>query len=111
MAARKGNVMVERLVGAARKAALHELRGWVEVEDRDAIRKSYHFGDFSEAWGFLTRVALLAEKRDHHPELFNIYNRVELILTTDEVDGLTERDVDFAHAVDELAPLRDRGGL
>jgi len=53
--------MVERLVGAARHAALREIHGWVEVEDRDAIRKSYHFGDFSEAWGFMSRMALLAE--------------------------------------------------
>src|SRR6516162_8233745 len=60
--------MVERLVGAARQAALREIHGWVEVEDRDAIRKSYHFGNFSEAWGFMSRMALLAEKMDHHRE-------------------------------------------
>ncbi|HEX3500034.1 MAG TPA: 4a-hydroxytetrahydrobiopterin dehydratase [Stellaceae bacterium] len=101
--------MAERLVGAVRKTALHELHGWVEVDDRDAIRKSYHFGSFSEAWGFLSRVALLAEKFDHHPEMLNIYDRVELFLTTDEVEGLSERDIRFAHAVDEMAPERDRG--
>lgn len=100
--------MVERLIGAARKAALHELHGWVDVDDRDAIRKSFHFGDFSEAWGFLSRVALLAEKSDHHPEILNIYNRVELFLTTHDVEGLSERDIRFAHAVDEIAPERDR---
>jgi 4a-hydroxytetrahydrobiopterin dehydratase len=104
-----GKDMAERLTGAARKAALHELHGWVEVDDRDAIRKSYHFGSFSEAWGFLSRVALLAEKFDHHPEIFNIYDRVELFLTTDEVEGLSELDVRFAHAVDEMASARDRG--
>jgi 4a-hydroxytetrahydrobiopterin dehydratase len=101
--------MVERLIGAARKAALHELHGWVDVDDRDAIRKSFHFGNFSEAWGFLGRVALLAEKSDHHPEILNIYNRVELFLSTDDVEGLSERDIRFAHAVDEMAPERDRG--
>jgi 4a-hydroxytetrahydrobiopterin dehydratase len=101
--------MAERLTGAARKAALHALHDWVEVDDRDAIRKSYHFGSFSEAWGFLSRVALLAEKFDHHPEIFNIYDRVELFLTTDEVEGLSELDVRFAHAVDEMASARDRG--
>jgi 4a-hydroxytetrahydrobiopterin dehydratase len=100
--------MVERLVGTARKAALHELRGWIEVEDRDAIRKPFHFGTFSEAWGFLSQVALLAEKHDHHPEIINVYNRVELILATHDVEGLSERDVRLAHAIDELAPARDR---
>lgn len=104
--------MVEKLVGAARHAALAELHGWAAVDDRDAIRKSYHFGDFSEAWAFLSRVALIAEKMDHHPEIFNVYNRVELILSTHEVEGLSERDIRLAHAVDELAPERDRrGGL
>ena len=96
--------MAERLVGATRQTALRELHGWSEVEDRDAIRKSYHFGDFSEAWGFLCRVALAAEKMDHHPEIFNVYNRVELILATHDVEGLSERDIRLAHAVDELAP-------
>jgi 4a-hydroxytetrahydrobiopterin dehydratase len=101
--------MVERLVGTARRAALHELHGWVEVDDRDAIRKSFHFGNFSEAWGFASRVALLAEKLDHHPEILSIYNRVELFLSTDDVEGLSDLDIRFAHAVDELAPERDRG--
>ncbi len=100
--------MVERLVGAARHAALQGLHGWSEVEDRDAIRKTYHFSDFSEAWGFLSRIALLAEKHDHHPEIFNVYNRVEIILSTHDVEGLSERDIRLAEAIDELAPLRDR---
>jgi 4a-hydroxytetrahydrobiopterin dehydratase len=100
--------MVERLVGAARQTALHELHGWVEVEDRDAIRKSYHFENFSEAWGFMSRIALLAEKMDHHPELFNVYNRVEVVLSTHDADGLSELDIKLAHAIDEIAPVRDR---
>ena len=100
--------MVERLKGAARQAALHELHGWSEVDDRDAIRKSYHFSNFSEAWGFLSRIALAAEKMDHHPEIFNVYNRVEIILSTHDADGVSERDVHLAHIIDELAPERDQ---
>ena len=99
--------MVERLVGAARHTALHTLHGWSEVEDRDAIRKSYHFSDFSEAWGFLSRIALAAEKMDHHPEIFNVYNRVEIILSTHDAGGLSERDIRLAQIIDELAPERD----
>ena len=100
--------MVEKLVGAARQTALQELHGWIEVEDRDAIRKSYHFENFSEAWGFMSRIALLAEKMDHHPELFNVYNRVEVVLSTHDADGVSERDIKLAHAIDEIAPERDR---
>ncbi len=99
--------MVERLAGAARNAVLHELHGWSEVEDRDAIRKVYHFGTFGEAWGFMSQVALLAEKMDHHPEWFNVYNRVEIVLTTHDAGGLSERDVRLANAIDALAPARD----
>jgi 4a-hydroxytetrahydrobiopterin dehydratase len=100
--------MVERLAGAARKSAVKELHGWSEVEDRDAIRKTYHFGTFGEAWGFMSQVALIAERMDHHPEWFNVSNRVEIILTTHDAGGLSERDIRFAHAVDEIAPPRDR---
>lgn len=100
--------MVEKLVGAARHSALQTIPGWVEVEDRDAIRKSYHFGNFSEAWGFLSRIALLAEKMDHHPEVFNVYNRVEIVLSTHEAEGLSERDIRLAAAIDAIAPARDR---
>ena len=100
--------MVERLVGAARHTALREIHGWAEVQDRDAIRKSYHFGNFSEAWGFLSRIALLAEKMDHHPEIFNVYNRVEIILSTHDADGVSQRDIRLAAAIDEIAPERDR---
>jgi 4a-hydroxytetrahydrobiopterin dehydratase len=99
--------MADRLVGAARQTALRELHGWSEVEDRDAIRKSYHFSNFSEAWGFLSRIALVAEKMDHHPEIFNVYNRVEIILSTHDSGGLSEKDVHLAQVIDELAPERD----
>jgi 4a-hydroxytetrahydrobiopterin dehydratase len=99
--------MVERLHGAARATAIRQLAGWNEVEDRDAIRKTYHFGTFREAWGFMSEVALIAEKMDHHPEWFNVGNRVEIVLTTDEVEGLTELDIALAHIIDEVAPERD----
>ena len=98
----------EHLTGEARKVALRELHGWVEVTDRDAIRKTFHFADFNEAFGFMTRVALVAEKMDHHPEWLNIYNRVEVVLATHTVEGVTNLDVKLAHTMDQLAPPRDR---
>ncbi|HKX08749.1 MAG TPA: 4a-hydroxytetrahydrobiopterin dehydratase [Stellaceae bacterium] len=101
--------MVERLQGSARGSAIRQLNGWNEVEDRDAIRKTYHFGSFREAWGFMSEVALLAEKMDHHPEWFNVGNRVEIILTTHDVDGLSELDIALARVIDEIAPKRDHG--
>lgn len=101
--------MTDKLTGEARRMALRELHGWSEVDDRDAIRKTYHFADFSEAFAFMTRVALHAEKLDHHPDWFNSYNRVEVILTSHDVDGVTKRDVALARAIDEIAPLRDKG--
>lgn len=100
--------MAGRLSGAARKAALREIAGWTEVEDRDAIRKTYHFADFGEAFAFMARVALIAEKADHHPEWFNVYNRVEVILSTHDADGVTRKDIDLALAMDRVAPARDR---
>ena len=99
--------MVERLHGAARATAIRQLAGWSEVEDRDAIRKTYHFGTFREAWGFMSEVALIAEKMDHHPEWFNVGNRVEIILTTHDVEGLTDLDIGLARVIDEIAPERD----
>lgn len=101
--------MSDKLTGEARRIALRELHGWSEVDDRDAIRKTYHFADFSEAFAFMTRVALHAEKLDHHPDWFNSYNRVEVILTSHDVDGVTKRDVALARAIDEIAPSRDKG--
>src|SRR3954451_5176175 len=100
--------MVERLMGAARQSALRELHVWSEVEDRDAIRKSFHFSNFSEAWGFLSRIALVAEKMDHHPEIFNVYNRVEIALSTHDAGGLSERDIHLAQVTTELPPERAR---
>jgi 4a-hydroxytetrahydrobiopterin dehydratase len=95
--------MAERLTGAARKAALAKLKGWVEVDGRDAIRRKFTFKDFSEAFGFMARAALVAEKLDHHPEWFNVYNKVEVTLATHDAGGVTERDLKLAQEMDRLA--------
>ena len=95
--------MVERLIGAKRKEAVAELRGWIEVEDRDAIRKVFHFGNFSEAWAFMTRIALLAEKMDHHPEWSNVYKTVDVTLATHDSGGVTDKDIRLAEAMDAFA--------
>jgi 4a-hydroxytetrahydrobiopterin dehydratase len=96
--------MVARLDEAARAALAAALPGWRMVEGRDAIRREFRFRDFSEAWGFMSRAALLAEKHDHHPEWFNVWNRVEVTLTTHDAGGLSERDVALARAMDALSP-------
>ena len=83
-----------------RREALAGLGGWSLEEGRDAIRRSFKFKDFSEAFGFMTRVALAAEKLDHHPEWSNVYNKVELVLTTHSAGGLTARDIALARAAD-----------
>jgi 4a-hydroxytetrahydrobiopterin dehydratase len=88
-------------IGAA--AALSQLTGWQAVEGRDAISKSFRFQDFNAAFGFMTRVALEAEKRDHHPEWFNVYNRVEVVLTTHDADGVSALDVALAQFMDGLS--------
>ena len=95
--------MVAKLTGEARTAALSELAGWSEVADRDTIAKTFRFDDFNAAFAFMTRVALLAEKTDHHPEWFNVYNRVEVVLTTHGADGVADRDIHMARAMDGWA--------
>lgn len=95
--------MVERLSGEARKVALAELAGWSEVSGRDAIGKTFVFKDFNEAFGFMTRVALAAEKHDHHPEWRNVYKTVEVVLSTHDADGLTMRDVELARFMNKAA--------
>jgi 4a-hydroxytetrahydrobiopterin dehydratase len=95
--------MAQKLTGAARSSALARLKGWSEVKDRDAISKKFSFADFNEAFGFMTRVALVAEKLDHHPEWFNVYKTVEVTLSTHDAGGLTELDVKLAEAMDKLA--------
>jgi 4a-hydroxytetrahydrobiopterin dehydratase len=95
--------MVEKLSPDARKAALTRLKGWSEVAGRDAISKTFAFRDFNEAFGFMTRVALIAEKMDHHPEWSNVYKAVVVTLSTHDADGLTERDIKLAEAMDRVA--------
>jgi 4a-hydroxytetrahydrobiopterin dehydratase len=97
--------MRQKLTGAARKAALAKLNGWTEVAGRDAITKKFVFQDFSAAFGFMTRAALVAEKLDHHPEWFNIYKTVEVTLATHDAGGVTELDAKLAEAMDRLAGL------
>jgi len=93
----------EKLTAEARKAALAKLSGWSEVTGRDAIAKKFVFKDFNEAFGFMTRAALVAEKMDHHPEWFNVYKTVEVTLSTHDAGGVTELDVQLAGAMDKIA--------
>jgi 4a-hydroxytetrahydrobiopterin dehydratase len=95
--------MGQKLAGDARKSALERLKGWSEVAGRDAIAKKFVFADFNQAFGFMTRAALVAEKLDHHPEWFNVYKTVEVTLSTHDAGGLTELDVKLAEAMDKLA--------
>ena len=85
------------------RAALARLKGWTEVNGRDAITKKFVFADFNQAFGFMTRAALVAEKLDHHPEWFNVYKNVEVTLSTHDAGGLTELDVKLAETMDKLA--------
>lgn len=93
--------MIRRLDIEERDALLADLPGWVHEPGRDAIRKTFHFADFVAAFAFMTRVALLAEKADHHPEWSNVYNRVDILLTTHDAGGLTMRDILLARAIDK----------
>jgi 4a-hydroxytetrahydrobiopterin dehydratase len=92
-----------RLTAEERAAALAALPHWRLVEGREAIARSFRFKDFSEAWGFMARAALVAERLDHHPEWFNVWNRVEVTLATHDAGGLTELDVQLAQAMDRIA--------
>ena len=94
--------MIAKLDEAGRAALAESLPEWRPVAGRDAIHRAFRFADFKEAWGFMARVALLAEAQDHHPEWFNVYNRVEITLTTHDAGGLSERDVRLARAIDAL---------
>ena len=94
--------MVRPLDAAARATLAERLPQWEMAKDRDAIRRTLRFRDFGEAWGFMSRVALLAEKQDHHPEWSNVWNRVEILLTTHDAGGLSEKDVALAQAIDAL---------
>ena len=92
-----------KLTDAERRTLGETLPGWSMAPDRDAIRRSLKFRDFSEAWGFMSRVALLAEKHDHHPEWSNVWNRVDITLTTHDAGGLSRKDLALAAAIDALA--------
>ena len=95
--------MIAKLTAAERAQAMKELPDWRAVDGRDAIQRSFKFGDFNEAWGFMTRVALQAEAQDHHPEWFNVYNRVDVTLSTHDCGGVSERDVKLAKTIDKAA--------
>lgn len=94
--------MVERLDDAARAALLAAHPGWTHEPQRDAIVRTISFADFKEAFAFMTRVALIAEVADHHPEWSNVYNRVTILLTTHDADGLSARDAAMAQAIDAI---------
>lgn len=95
--------MAEKLSAEDRKTALARLAGWRDAAERDAIVKSFKFKDFNHAFGFMARVAMEAERINHHPEWSNVYNRVEVTLTTHDCGGLSKRDVALAHFMDQAA--------
>jgi 4a-hydroxytetrahydrobiopterin dehydratase len=95
--------MATKLTGNDRTSALAQLKGWTEVQGRDAITKKFVFRDFNEAFGFMSRAALVAEKMDHHPEWFNVYKTVEVTLSTHDAGGVTALDVQLAQTMDKLA--------
>ena len=95
--------MAKKLTDDARHQALERLQGWQLADGRDAITKQFKFADFNAAFAFMTRAALAAEKMDHHPEWSNVWNRVNVTLTTHDAGGLTERDIALAEAMDKFA--------
>lgn len=95
--------MVEKLSVDERAAFKKAHPDWNPTDGRDAVKRAFKFKDFNEAFGFMTRVAIAADKADHHPEWFNVYNRVEITLTTHDADGLSQRDVELAAFIDAAA--------
>lgn len=95
--------MPSPLSGPDRTRALADLPTWQEVDGRDAITKTFQFADFNQAFGFMTRAALIAEQANHHPEWFNVYNRVEVTLSTHDAGGLTDKDIALAREMDRIA--------
>jgi len=95
--------MAQRLTAEMRKSALSGLSGWAEVSGRDAIAKTFVFKDFNEAFGFMSRAALVAEKHDHHPEWRNVYKTVEVVLSTHDAGGVTANDIELAKAMNAIA--------
>ncbi|MCR1767783.1 4a-hydroxytetrahydrobiopterin dehydratase [Burkholderia glumae] len=100
--AHEGTAMIHKLTSEARKTQLETLPHWSAVPGRDAIQRSLRFTDFNAAFGFMTRVAIKAQEMDHHPEWFNVYNRVDITLSTHDANGLTERDIQLARFIDEV---------
>jgi 4a-hydroxytetrahydrobiopterin dehydratase len=94
---------MEKLTDGERARFFEDCGNWHPVEGRDAAKATFSFDDFNAAFGFMTRIALKADKMDHHPEWFNVYNRVEITLTTHDADGLSSRDVELARFIDGLA--------
>jgi 4a-hydroxytetrahydrobiopterin dehydratase len=97
------NTRPQKLTTDARRAALARLNGWSEASGRDAIARKFTFKDFNQAFGFMTRAALVAEKMDHHPEWFNVYKTVEVTLSTHDAGGVTALDIELAAAMDRIA--------
>ena len=97
--------MADKLAASKRRSALEEVPNWNEIDGRDAITRTFNFTNFSAAFAFMMRVALRAEQMNHHPEWFNVYNRVEVTLATHDAGGITEKDIDLAIFMDELANL------
>ena len=95
--------MVEKLTEDQKMSALTELSGWTLVEEQDAITRKFTFANFNEAWGFMTRIAIEAERMDHHPEWFNVWATVDITLSTHECNGLSMRDIALARFIDKIA--------
>ena len=95
--------MAERIDPSSLKEALARLNGWNVVNGREAIQRKFRFKDFNNAFGFMTKSALMAEKMDHHPEWFNVYNQVDVTLTTHSAGGITDLDIRLASFMDQLA--------
>jgi 4a-hydroxytetrahydrobiopterin dehydratase len=98
--------MVERLAAADRARLPADLPDWQMADQRDALQRSFRFADFAEAFAFMVRVALIAEKMDHHPEWFNVYNRLDITLSTHDCQGLSIRDVQLARHIDQFYAAR-----
>lgn len=94
--------MAHLLSEKERSVAIESLSGWKMAEGRDAITKTFSFKDFNAAWGFMSRAALVAEQMNHHPEWFNVYNRVEVTLSTHDAGGVTEKDITLARAMESI---------
>ena len=95
--------MAEKLTDSERAEALGSIADWALVDGRDAVTRTFQFKVFNAAFGFMSRVALKAEKMDHHPEWFNVYNRVDITLTTHDADGISERDIKMAEKIERYA--------